>query len=231
MGSSCDCRQGLELSQENYIRDIIMNLKICKIKFTQLKKLLRDIFGNKEQFAKFAVKDKFQKLFFDKNLNNNYLEFHEKIFDEMFFCLDDRMGAYHFLLFCFPLLIHQKDKENLYFFELIKDLFGNELSYKNLYCIMITIFEFYTFKVSKVIETFTKSLEVKRKISLLTKFSFNYEVIDRAVKNILEQFYDPEKEYRKYSSTYISEALKDKKIYNFSDIRDCVLEQYQTKNW
>ena len=126
MGVCCSNRVTEE--SENYLMDIISNLRICKFSYQYIKTLLLKITKKKIIKDKYYIENEFQDLFMDDIVENPYYTIHRKIYSEFIFIFKDKINIYEIILYIYPLLNQENSNISENYKEILINLYGENIS-------------------------------------------------------------------------------------------------------
>lgn len=226
MGISC-CNKNEEkkYATEEFIFVVVSNLKICRYSYPEIKSLLYSAMHKKIRIKKEIIKKPLSDIFYDQTiLNNDYFEIHEKIFEEYFYLLNDTVNLYDIIFYAFPLLNKTKYEEHNEMSFILTNLLGEYYSHTELYLLFVRVFEFYTFKITKVIEYSTIDVDLKYNLVTLGKTYFTFHNIELRVLEFLKKFEKGSLEEKMINFGDFRNTYRNKGLFNFNNIRDYVIK-------
>jgi hypothetical protein len=166
--------------------EILSELKIRQLQKKDLLKLFDKFM--KWKFEKYHFEEVFTEYFVNENeIENPYSKIHSKIIYCLIGEIQDFSNKNLIILKFYPLLRKKKDKVKD-FSELLRSQFGQKISWKNLYSILRNYFEFFTYKVNKIIiQTTTNEDLIFHSYSMVQEF-FNRNNISSALKYLHLEF-------------------------------------------
>lgn len=224
MGACYNYPNNTILSEET-IRNIISNLKIRKCTCTELKKILNSLIKYQKNMEKDSLIDDLSKLFYEKDeMKNDFVTIHQKIFEELFDMLNNYFNPNEFLLYVYPLLNRSKAKELKEFLGILTDYQGKFYSHNKLHILFLRIFEFYSYKLTKIIHLETKDEAVKINSMLMLRHIYTYANMDKATIDLLKLLESQNLDEYRITIDEINHALKHKRVLSIDHIRDYIIE-------
>ncbi len=223
------CSSNSILRNDDSIRTIIRNLYIRNLYYEDLKKILISFSTKIPQQKTELIKENFAKVFYLKDpINNPHILYQAIIFEEFYNLLKPDLNIYEILLFAYPLLKKKKNQKSFEeFVEILVNVYGEFNSVNRLKDILMKIFEFYSYKITKLIKLETNNNELNENSFKLIKYVYNYDNINKAIFKILKKLLETKNNLDEFNVTSeeICDILKDKKIFNFEEIRDSIIQE------
>jgi len=225
MGPCCSAQISKE--NEDLMKEIIRNLKISKFSYQDLKAKLVSLSVKKATLTKESIKSDFEKIFLEKDaIKNKYICYHLKFYEEFENLLHPEINIFEIILFAYPLLIKQSKKVYEEFVEILTNVHGEFYSANKLHSIFMKIFEFYSYKITKIIYLESNNGELKENAFSMNKNFFTFENIKKAVDKILKEFHSDKMDDFRICSDDICDCLKDKSVFGFEEIRNCIIKEH-----
>ncbi len=208
--------------EEERVRDIVSKLKICEVTYTELNKILLKIFPNKYIILKQFFINQMSKIFFDQNISiNPSVALHRKIFEQFASLFDEKISIGEIFLYIYPFLKKEKEKCQNEFSDILayycKD---NKISFVDLKVVYLKLFQFYSFKITRILHDQFTNLEFKKKMFLSNKYFYNYSNINSKTLEMLKELDNNESYRSNITLKQLALFLSNKGIYSFSEIRD-----------
>jgi hypothetical protein len=222
------CDNSLPLSTkfeiEDTITDIIYKLKITNLTLGEYTEKLYDIFQNKSNLEEYTIKLNLSNIFYDiSDKTNPYSLIHKEIFELFFLRIKDNFNINSIILASFPFLKKSENKGHKYYFAILKDIYSDKFSYNSLNLLFMRNFELFSYKLTKIIFTFTEDKELKKNCYYLMKDSYTYEKLEGRVINLLSPFNQEDKNLKNLKINDLIDYFEKKSVFHFKDIRDFII--------
>ena len=231
MGCSiCECNNikiyDFSNPSETYVREIFYKLRIRKISKDEFLEIM-----NKNHIQKFRI----EKILFVKLLENTFYEtnpklnVYKRIHSILFDLLVNEIEKYYdrkeIIIKIFPILKTTNNKE-VYYINLIKEYFGKEILYGKLHNLFVRCFEFYSFKINKIIMIETENEDLRYHTHMMNEEFFNHGNIVLSVDNLFKYLIEDNKNIEKIfiKRESLNAIFKEYDILSFEGIRDYLID-------
>jgi hypothetical protein len=211
-------------SEEKNI-EILSKLKIRQLQKTDLEKLFDKIM--KWKFEKIHFEEIFTEYFVDENEKENpYSKIHSKIIYYLIGEIQDYSNKNYIILKIFPFLKKKDDEKYRDFMDLLRNQYGETISWKNLFTIYRAYFEFCTFKVNNIIIEATTNEDLIFHSYDMINECFNHNNISIALDYLHQEFskYEIKDEKDTADINNLRCFLKNNDILCFDKIRNFLIE-------
>jgi len=220
----CCWKNTVQKQNEDIICEIISKLKITQFSLGAFNFELNNAMKDQIICKKKDIEEDLAELFYEENpFINNYRNIHQRIFEELFYIFSMEVRRSEILLYLFPLLSKTKGKESGEFSDILKEYFGNYYSLDELHIFYLKLFEFYSFKITRIIQFQEEYNEIMKNLTLMNKYFFTFEKIEYKVTIFLKPFKNDRNETKNIYFDNFKEHLKSKALFSYSNIRDYIL--------
>ena len=222
MGCYCE-KETKVIPSEDKIREIIDSLKIRKLNITEIKHKIKYIVSESNGSDIVSLARELRKIFIETDESrNNYLDIHEEILSEFCYFLENKLTIIQTIFILLP-ISRKISGDNLDLKEVLKEMCGNRISYKEIYPILYKAIEFYTLIITQSIHKRIEDKKIERDAGDLIDNYFTEVKIEEKVKKILMKYEGGDKDEYNILTRDLAENLKKVKFYSYEEIRDLLI--------
>jgi hypothetical protein len=223
MGNCCSLNPK-EKENDQPINEIIYSLKITKLTLGEFSDKINDYIKLNSGTSKNDFKSFLAEIFYEANPSRNkYSNIHEKIYEYFFQYIKDDINKFKFILFLFPLFKKIEGDAHKYYFGILFQIYSNKFSFNFLYRHFFTIFELFSYKISKIIFMNTQDEELKKNCYFMIKECFSFEKIDKCVGYLLAYIENFDKDNNNIDIEDLIKFFLKKQVFHFEDIKNYII--------
>lgn len=221
----CGCL-GQNLKQiDEPIREIISSLKISKLTLGELADKVSIIFESRLFMNDFSIKLHLKEIFYETDPSiNSYSIIHEQLFESFFEIVKNDINLEVILITSFPFLKNFDNKASKYYFGILNEIYSERFSYNFIFLLFLKSFEYFTYKITKIIFMNTADEELKKFCFFVIKEHFVYEKIEKRVVGLLSSFDQFEKNENILDIVDLMQYFENKNVFHIDGIRDFIIK-------
>jgi len=223
------CQSKASILYEDIIRESINDLKVSKETLVNFKAKLTEIYKKNKFIEKSLLREYLAGIFYNNNYySNSQVNIHKRIYEEFINCLSEKPKYEEILLMVFPLLNFNDTNKEIILDEFAEVLFKyyeeNYVSHGKLHLLFLKIYEFYTFKLTKIYQILNENVEIKKKLVLMNHYIFTFKNLNAKVLKMLKSLETGNKDENHINMNLYKNNFREKNYLLINDIRDYLLD-------